>query len=654
MTRPARIVLVDMPFGSIFRPPLGVGLITAQLEAAGLPCRALFLNFVLARAMGFSAYETIAGFKGFQTQIGEWLFAEACWRRDFGPDEDELLERCRSELDALPDIADRVAYLRRVRHEVVPAFLEESYRRIVAGGAPAVVGFSCMFFQTVAALALGRLLRERHPDIRLVYGGACFHGEMGEELFRATPWIDAVSTGEADAVIVPLFEALVRRDTPRDLESILARDRDGRVVAGPPPRPITAAELDRLPDPDFDGFFAAAREAGVYDDPGWQERSIVHYEASRGCWWGQKKHCTFCGLNGAGMAFRERSPERVLATLRNLAARYRVHTLHATDNILAMSYFRTLLPRLTEQPVVSDGRPVTLFFEVKANLTRAQVQQLRAAGVSRIQPGIESLATGLLERFDKGVTALQNVFLLKCCAEHDVTPLWNFLIRAPGETRADYEQMERWIPLLVHLRPPSSAVIPVECHRFSPYFSRREQYVEDVRPAGWYRSLFPEDRFDLAKVAYYFEVSWKDTLGDPAYDRVTELVAGWRARWLAAGDPPRLVLVETSAEQVELVDTRSGALVRWRLSAVASAIYRELADPISPRQIAARTGLPEPAVRAELDDLVLQGLVLVEGERFLGLALAPGAPVLDATIRRKDVGFLNDARTPPHRLPVIT
>lgn len=31
---------------------------------------------------------------------------------------------------------------------------------------------------------------------------------------------------------------------------------------------------------------------------------MLLYEASLGCWWGEKHHCTFCGLNGTTMKFR--------------------------------------------------------------------------------------------------------------------------------------------------------------------------------------------------------------------------------------------------------------------------------------------------------------------------------------------------------------
>ena len=62
-----------------------------------------------------------------------------------------------------------------------------------------------------------------------------------------------------------------------------------------------------------------------------------------------------------------------------------------------------------------------------------------------------------------------------------------------------------------------SGALLVQCHRFSPYYFQKGRWTEDVRAAGWYSSLFPADQIDLEKVAYYFDATWKDTLGDAAY-----------------------------------------------------------------------------------------------------------------------------------------
>ena len=620
------IHLLNMPFSSVMRGNIAVGLMKAQCDRAGIAARAHNLNFMFAKTVGFKAYESVAMFRGTETQVGEWLFADAAWRRPFGPSEDEFLRLCGEELGLIPDVPDPIAWLRRARKQVVPAFLEYAYRRLTADGIPRAVAFSCLFFQTVPSLALGRLLKERHPEVVLAYGGASFHGEMGEEMFEKVPWIDVLSTGEADDVFVPMFDAMSRGERPSGLAGILTREADGRVASGPPPHPMTAEVLESLPDPDYTSFFDDARDVGLLRESLWLDRASLPFEASRGCWWGAKTHCRFCGLNAEGISFRAKTADNVIAMLRRFAAKYPLRNLHATDNIMATSYFESFLPKLKAEPLVTpDGKKVDLFFEVKPNMKREQVKALADANVYYVQPGIESLSSHFLEVIGKGVKGLQNVFFLKCATEYQLVVIWNILIRAPNEDASDYKQMEEWIPRLFHLRPPTGGAPKIECHRFSPYFFRTGEYTSPPKPARWYRGIVPEDQLDLGRIAYYFDVDWKNTLGDPAYDRVISLVHEWRARWGEGTEAPQLIARDTEDNTMEIDDTRGAEPVRWQLDAKQAAVYRAIRDAATANKvqtsIALELSLPE--VQAILSAFVDQGLALREREYYLGLALPP-------------------------------
>ena len=630
------IRLVNMPFGSLTHPNLPLGIFAAQLTEAGLDHDVHYLNLDFAQAIGYTGYESIAFFKGVETQVGEWLFADAAWRRPFGPSEHEFLGLAGRELEAIPGIADPVDWLRRIRAEVVPWYLDRCVDLLTAEGVPDVVGFSCTFFQTVSSLALGRRIRERHPEVRLVYGGACFHGEMGEELMRAVPWIDAASTGEADEVIVPLLAALVDRREPAGLSAVLHRTPDGTVREGAPHRPTAGEAVAALPDPDFDAFFRDAARVGLDGVEGWRERLLAPFESSRGCWWGQKHHCRFCGLNGQGMTYRGRSGEDVEDLLRRLTERYpRFRRFQASDNIMSVTYHDTLLPALASRPL---PRGTELFYSVKSNMTRAQVRALADAGVRYVQPGIESLSTNILHRMDKGVSALQNLFFLKCCRDHGILAYWNNLIRVPGETEDDYRQMAEWIPLLHHLRPPYGGAPRVECHRFSPYFDQGDRWVAARRPQAWYRGLFPADDVDLDRVAYYFDADWNDVLGDPAYDEVLRATAEWTRVWTDEPDLPRLQVAAVEAVEAgraggatEVIDTRRDATGRWQLDRVEGAVLRAIDYPVGPPTVArfagAELGVAPSAGAVEriLGELVEAGLALTEEGRYLSIVLGPDA-----------------------------
>ncbi|ACY14176.1 RiPP maturation radical SAM C-methyltransferase [Haliangium ochraceum] len=635
------IHLVNMPFGSITHPNLALGLMRAQLGEAGLATHVHNLNLFFAQRVGFGSYERIALFKGVETQVSEWLFAAEAWREPFGPSEDEFLALSGEELGELPHIDDPRAWLRMVRNEVVPGFLDECLLRLAAAGPVEVVGFSCTFFQTIASLALGRRIKERWPEARLVYGGACFHDEMGDELIRKVPWIDAVSTGEADDVIVPLFQALSEQRPPRGLQGVLYRDSEGAV--GPlevPHHPATSEVLDALPDPDYDEFFAQAAEVGLAAAPSWQQLVYLPFESSRGCWWGQKHHCTFCGLNADGMGYRAKTADKVLRTLESFARRYpSVQTIRATDNILAQSYFRELLPVLAEKPF-GDLR---FFYEVKVNMTRAQVKALADAGICYIQPGIESLSANLIQQMRKGMSALQNVFFMRCCREYGVMPVWNNLIRVPGERAEDYAQMAAWLPKLVHLWPPSGGSPKIELHRFSPYFAEGERWLSKRRPASWYAGLFPGERFDLDRVAYYFDGDWKNTLdGDAPYQALVDGMFDWIDIWRLADELPVLLMHEREDGGLLIEDTRGGSRVTHEVDALAAQVYRAIDAPAKPKQILRKldaAGVSEALgpkrTLALLEGFVASELALSDEGAYVALATGAATPEVSFSFRRQ-------------------
>src|SRR5262249_59991911 len=101
------------------------------------------------------------------------------------------------------------------------------------------------------------------------------------------------------------------------------------------------------------------------------------------------------------------------------------------DNILDTKCLSTVIPRLR-------GAGLELFYEVKSNLTKASLAAMRAAGVTWIQPGIESLSNLTLQVMGKGTTAIQNIQLLRWCAELGVKPSWNILYGFPGEDPAEF------------------------------------------------------------------------------------------------------------------------------------------------------------------------------------------------------------------------
>jgi ribosomal peptide maturation radical SAM protein 1 len=490
---PRRVLLVSMPWQALERPSLGLSLLRAALRRDGVQCDVRYLGFMLADLIGVPDYLWVQDELPHTAFAGEWLFTRSLYGHRADADQGYVEEVLRGvwRLDG-PQI-DRLLRLRPACDAFLDACVEA-----VDWSAYDIVGFTSTFEQNIASLALARRIKRACPGVRIVFGGANWEGEMGEELRARFPFVDAAFSGEADVS----FPAYVRDETlPEDA-------------------PI--ADLDRLPIPDYDDYFAALRRSSAAG----RISPLLLLETSRGCWWGAKHHCTFCGLNGELMTFRSKTPERVLAEIEELR-RYGPKRVAAVDNILDMRYFRTVLPALA-----AAGPPFTLFYEVKANLTAGQVRTLAAAGVRRIQPGLESLNDHVLALMRKGTTALRNIQTLKWCAEFGVTADWNVLYGFPGETAGDYAQMASLIDAVDFLTPPTG-LTPIRLDRFSPLFADPAGFgLTCVQPLAPYKYLYPFSEKSLRRLAYYFDFQYADGRDTAAY---TGAARRRVARWIAEG-----------------------------------------------------------------------------------------------------------------------
>jgi ribosomal peptide maturation radical SAM protein 1 len=599
-----RTLLLSMPFGALDRPALGISLLKAGLEARGLPCDLAYPLELLVRRIGVDAYRFVADELPYTCFAGDWCFALPLYGRRPAADRayirDELAGTWRRS-------AEDVRRILAVR-EVTPAFLDDcvaafDWQRY------GIVGFTSTFVQNLASLALAGRLKSAFPHLRIVFGGANWEDRMGEALFEAFPFVDHVCCGEADESFPALVAALSRNRSPTGISGVLSR--------GATPLPAVPVEaVDALPIPDFTDFFAMHARTAPQLSP------MLLMETSRGCWWGAKHHCTFCGLNGRGMAFRAKSPGRALAEFDTLTERYRPELVSMVDNILDMGYFRSFLPALANR----TGGPL-IFFETKANLARAQVALLARAGVATIQPGIESLSDRLLKLMRKGTTGLRNIQLLKWCRDYGVAAEWNILYGFPGETDADYHEMLDRLPMLQHLQPPSGCG-PVRVDRFSPYFQTPETFgLKGLRPLPVFRHLYPFGNDRLFDIACYFEADYSASRASaPVIASLNGAIDRWRA---ARGN---LVACDTGSA-LEIVDTRGGRHVRHRLEGHDRTVYLIADEIVSLAGIVARlrrigAGSFDPAdVRDLLDRLVAAELVVEQDGIFLALAVYERFPL---------------------------
>ncbi|MBP2334752.1 magnesium-protoporphyrin IX monomethyl ester (oxidative) cyclase [Saccharothrix coeruleofusca] len=602
-----KILMIAMPWQGLDTPSSALGVLGPCIRenAPGWTADELYANLRWAEhlmresrgSITAEDYQNVAGqvFHG----VGDWVFTPALYDVD-GYRAEEFAEflRRRSLDPAVP--------VRMQGH--ARAFVRDLAAEIAADP-PDVVGFTSTFMQNVPSLALAKELKRVAPGILTVLGGSNCDGPQGAALHRNFAQLDFVVSGEGERALPALLDRVARGAGFADVPGLSWRDGD-RVVANPPSK--AALPFGAVPAPDYDGYFRALGASDVRH----QVRPMTVLETSRGCWWGERHQCTFCGLNGSNINFRSKAPARIAHEVRGLAERYRVLDLIMVDNILDMKYLDTAMPELAA--LDCDLR---IHYEIKSNMTREQLSRLKEANVLFVQPGIESLSSHVLRLMDKGVSGAHNVRMLRDAEDLGLNVTWNILYGFPGETEEDYRKLLCRASALEHLQPPTGAW-RIALERFSPYFEDPSLGFMFRHPADIYDFIYQIPRDELHDLVYLFDTNDAGIVG-PIEDELKLAVDEWAEAYKSStlaywvDDRGRVVVEDSRAswpeEVIELDDVQSNVYLGMFQGAGREGVRRRLAE----RGHAVNEDRLDGLLRYFVD----RGLVFEDEGRYVSLAL---------------------------------
>jgi ribosomal peptide maturation radical SAM protein 1 len=607
-----KVLLVSMPFGALDRPALGISLLKANLEHQGYPCDIRYFTFSFAEHIGFETYQWITNELPYTTFAGDFLFTSSLYGNRPSVDQSYINNILQQQWGVSHGDIERLLDCR----PAIPRFIN-SCMQSVPWDDYFLIGFTSTFVQNIASLALAQQVKQQYPEIKILFGGANWEEEMGLELHRHFKCVDYVCSGEGDVTLPRLVKHLLEhpQNSLAGIKGIVYRSKTGESVFTGSADPIH--DLNSLPFPDFSDYFYTQENSTI----GSQIIPQLLMETARGCWWGAKSHCKFCGLNGNSITFRSKHPARAIEELFFLVDKWKVELVGVVDNILDMHYFKSMLPELAIY-----HQPIKLFYEVKANLSREQLSLLKQAGIYRIQPGIESLSDRILTLMGKGTTALRNIQLLKWCKEYEIGVDWNMLYGFPGETQQDYDEMLKLLPAIRFLGAPTGYGA-IRLDRFSPYFNHSDRYgLLNVRALSPYQYLYPFDQPVLRQIAYYFDFDYHPTVDPAGY---AQMLITYIQEWQQHPESGRLTAIEQPVDALILQDTRSDAYYpQVRLEGLEKCIYHYCDQGRSLSSIMRHLHgcFPEQhcseiSVKGFLESLVANKLMISSGEKYLSLAL---------------------------------
>jgi ribosomal peptide maturation radical SAM protein 1 len=473
------VLFAVLPFSPL-APALDASTLAAAAQARGLSTRVEYFNRSFATDTGMGLYEALAARLPLESLVADWVFRDCAFGQMDATDYLGLLVS-RDHVPAA--LVPRLLAARRA----AAGFIAD-HAKAVADEPPGAICFVDTFAkrdavagQLMASLAFARVLQELSPDIATVLAGPFTEGVMGRALAQLA-FVDHVCTGRATASLPAL---LVDLASGKQVPPIVPRE--------PRSTPQRSRRLD-LPVPDFDDYFAL-RDDGL---PG--RFDALPMETSTGCWWAERSHCRFCGLNGADVTFRSKTPKRVLRELDLLVERYAPRVVEMNDLIVAPGYWTDLFPALARR-----RHDLHIFYETRANIRRDALEIMAAAGVRTVQAGIESLSPMTVRRMGKGGSPRVSLRFLSDCRDVGIRCIWNYLHSVPGETGPDLLEALPTIEAAANLEPPVSFG-RVRVVRFSPYFIQPADYgLSQVQPDRSYRYVYAGSGLALHELAYFFE-----------------------------------------------------------------------------------------------------------------------------------------------------
>ena len=293
------------------------------------------------------------------------------------------------------------------------------------------VGISNLYtFSFLVAASLSKAIRDKYPDIPVVFGGA--HSTMMPEYTLKHASIDAVVLSEGETAAVQYTQALEGEFKLEDIDGFAYR-KDGEIKINPKTKFIK--DLDTVPFPRRDllpmeNYFVAREPHGSVTENKWT--TMI---ASRGC----PYRCTFCNTpNIWQRRWRIRTPQNVVDEMKLLVEQYGIREIHFEDENLAQkkSWMMEFTDLILKEGLKLKWQPSNGIRAESAS--KELVANMKASGCTHITIAAESGSSHVLNNIikkDMDLSAIADG--VKNIYSAGIKSAVYFMLGLPGEKKWD-------------------------------------------------------------------------------------------------------------------------------------------------------------------------------------------------------------------------
>ena len=543
------MLFVVSPFVTCTFPYPTVNNLKAILKKTNITSEICYANIQMKCKMNFSFYEELSDFFKFP-DLAESVFASYAFPK-------EIKKHQEFENNFKKNNVELFNKIQKVKD--LAGSILAGIKDYITEKSPKIIWFDIYQNQLTSSIAIINLIKTYLPNTIITMGGLKCLSPMGDELLNATTNIDYIFSGEPEIKFPEFCREILNNKNLQTLES------KKKIIHCDP-----INDISELPYPDFSDYIQQLKSITTYKK--------ISFEGSRGCWWGEKSHCIFCGYNGKKNLFRKKVPERVHAELDFLIDEYKPDVIHALDSNLPLDYPKKVFKNL------KIGKKLKYFFyELSPQLKFHQLSILKDKSFNICQAGIETFDDDLLKILNKGTTALNNIRFLKDCRKLNIDIRWNFLYEIPGERDEMYYSMLELMPKIEHLQAPHD-IRPLFITRFTPLHNDINAYkISNLKPYGGYQYFFP-DIVNINNLAKYFTGKSFLTIQNRLLrNKFLSVANSWKIQW-EKKKKPKLELINKNGHKF-LIDTRQHKNSNLQLCKIGYNIIKLFQKPIPEARI---------------------------------------------------------------------
>lgn len=326
-------------------------------------------------------------------------------------------------------------------------FIRTTLHALDRGGVDAV-GLSVMGGPQLApSIELSKAIRERHPQVPIVWGG--YFPTLYTDTALAAPYVDYAIRAQGEQTMAELIGALGGQG---DIAKVtgLSWKRGDEHVHNPsrhfvPGDPALRLPYEKLGDPRqyLARTFLGRRTAG--------------HQAALGC----RFRCTFCGVNAMfGGATALPAVQRLERELKYLKYELGADSIQFFDH----NFFDReveMIPLL--EVMAKQELPWWCYARADAllNLSESTWKLVRKSRLKMAYIGAESPSGKMLKEIRKGTRPDQTLEVAELCRRNGVIPELSFMVAPPVDTEEETEHTFEFIRELKRINPASEIIVYV-------------------------------------------------------------------------------------------------------------------------------------------------------------------------------------------------